>query len=410
MSGFSESYLHDLREQFPVLNQTVRGRELVYLDNAATTQKSWAVLREMQRYYQHDNANVNRSAHTLSHRTTEAFELTRSKLAKWIGANRPEEVVFTKGCTEAINLVASSWGAANLGPGDEILLTTMEHHANIVPWQLIACNTGAIVRPIPINPSGEVDLEAFSSMLSTKVKMVGVVHISNSLGTRNPVEFMISEAHRVGARVLVDGAQGLAHERPDVQAWDVDFYTMSAHKAYGPTGVGALYGKYDLLSQMPPYQGGGDMIRKVSFEGSTYQEPPHRFEAGTPNMAGVIGWGSALDFLSGLEWDLVHAHEDDLVEYAIEQLDRVPGVRVVGRAAQRKAVVSFVIDRVHPHDIGTILDQQGIAIRTGHHCCMPLMKHLGLPGTARASFAIYNVRAEVDRLVQGLDRVLELFG
>ncbi len=402
--------LGTLRDQFPTLDQEVRGRPLIYLDNAATTQKPWAVLREMQRYYQHDNANVHRGVHKLSQRATESFDAARVKLQKFVGAEHPHEIIFTKGCTEAINLVAHSWGLANLKPGDEILLSGMEHHADIVPWQLVAERTGATVRPIPILPSGELDLEAYGQMLGEKTRLVGCVHASNALGTINPVQKMAEMAHAVGALFLADGAQMLAHGRVDVRALGVDFYAMSAHKMYGPTGVGALYGRAELLEAMPPFQGGGDMIRTVSWDGTTFAGLPNKFEPGTPNIAGVIGWGAALDWLGGFDPEAIHAHEMELLRVATAVVDQIPGARVVGTAAEKVAVVSFVMEQAHPHDIGTMLDQQAIAIRTGHHCCMPLMKSLGVPATARASFALYNEVSEAEALGPALLRVAETFG
>ncbi len=398
-----------LRDQFPALNQEVRGRPLIYLDNAATTQKPWAVLREMQRYYQHDNANVHRGVHKLSQRATESFDAARVKLQKFVGAEHSHEIIFTKGCTEAINLVAHSWGLANLKPGDEILLSGMEHHADIVPWQLVAERTGATVRPIPILPSGELDLEAYGQMLSEKTRLVGCVHASNALGTINPVQKMAEMAHAVGALFLADGAQMLAHGRVDVRELGVDFYAMSAHKMYGPTGVGALYGRAELLEAMPPFQGGGDMIRTVSWDGTTFAGLPNKFEPGTPNIAGVIGWGAALDWLGGFDPEAIHAHEMELLRVATATVEQIPGARVVG-TAEKVAVVSFVMEQAHPHDIGTMLDQQAIAIRTGHHCCMPLMKSLGVPATARASFALYNEVSEAEALGPALLRVAETFG
>lgn len=399
-----------LRDQFPTLDQEVRGRPLIYLDNAATTQKPWAVLREMQRYYQHDNANVHRGVHKLSQRATESFDAARVKLQKFVGAEHPHEIIFTKGCTEAINLVAHSWGLANLKPGDEILLSGMEHHADIVPWQLVAERTGATVRPVPILPTGELNLEAYGQMLGEKTRLVGCVHASNALGTINPVQKMAEMAHAVGALFLADGAQMLAHGRVDVRALGVDFYAMSAHKMYGPTGVGALYGRAELLEAMPPFQGGGDMIRTVSWDGTTFAGLPNKFEPGTPNIAGVIGWGAALDWLGGFDPEAIHAHEMELLRVATAGVEQIPGARVVGTAAEKVAVVSFVMEQAHPHDIGTMLDQQAIAIRTGHHCCMPLMKSLGVPATARASFALYNEVSEAEALGPALLRVAETFG
>ncbi len=402
--------VHHLRDDFPILRQEVRGRSLVYLDNAATTQKPTLVLDAMQRYYTEDNANVHRGVHTLSQRATDHFDGARRKLQRFVNAKDEGEIIFTKGCTEAVNLVAASWGRANLVEGDEILLSTMEHHANIVPWQIVAEERGAVIRPIPINDAGEIDIDAFRAMLSPRVKLVGVVHVSNSLGTINPVAEMIAMAHGVGAKVLVDGAQALAHLPVDVQALDVDFYAMSGHKMYGPTGVGALYGMRSLLEAMPPYQAGGDMIRTVSFEKTTYNELPNKFEPGTPNISGVIGWGAAIDYLQSLDRAAIAKHEDELTRYASEVLVTIPGLRLIGTARNKTSVVSFTLEGAHPHDIGTILDTEGVAVRSGHHCCMPVMTRLGIPATARASFALYNTSEEVDRLVSGLHRVREVLG
>ncbi|MBX7131678.1 MAG: cysteine desulfurase [Fimbriimonadaceae bacterium] len=402
--------VRELRNDFPILREQVRGKPLVYLDNAATTQKPQAVLNAMERFYTHDNANVHRGVHLLSQRATDDFDQARVKLQRFVNAGESAEIIFTKGCTEATNLVAASWGRANLQAGDEILLSTMEHHANIVPWQIVAAEKGAHIRPIPINDAGEIDLEAYRAMLSPRVKMVGVVHVSNSLGTINAVAEMIALAHGVGAKVLVDGAQALAHLTVDVQALDADFYAMSSHKMYGPTGVGALYGKRDLLEAMPPYQAGGDMIRTVSFDKTTYNDLPNKFEPGTPNIAGVIGFGAAVDYLMGLDRKAIAEHEDRLTELANEALTAIPGVRLVGTAPQKASVVSFTLEGAHPHDIGTILDMEGIAVRTGHHCCMPLMTRLGLPATVRASFALYNTEEDVARLASGLHKVKEVLG
>lgn len=400
--------VHHLRDDFPILNEEVRGKPLVYLDNAATTQKPQSVLDAMQHFYTHDNANVHRGVHLLSQRATDDFDRARVKLQRFVNASESSEIIFTKGCTEATNLVAASWGRANLREGDEILLSTMEHHANIVPWQIVAEEKGARIRPIPINDAGEIDLDAYRAMLNSRVKMVGVVHVSNSLGTINPVAEMIALAHGVGAKVLVDGAQALAHLPVDVQALDADFYAMSSHKMYGPTGVGALYGKRGLLEAMPPYQAGGDMIRTVSFEKTTYNELPNKFEPGTPNIAGVIGFGAAVDYLMGLDREAIADHEDHLTALANEALEAIPGVRLIGTARNKASVVSFTLEGAHPHDIGTILDMEGIAVRTGHHCCMPLMTRLGLPATVRASLALYNNAEDVARLASGLHKVKEV--
>jgi len=345
----------------------------------------------------------------LSRRATDAFEEARTTIQKHVGASKPEEIIFTKGCTEAINLVAHSWGRANLKEGDEVLLSHMEHHANIVPWQMAAEQTGAIIRPIPITDEGEIDLDAFKALLSGKTKLVGVKHVCNAMGTINPVKEITRMAKEVGATVLIDGAQALAHEHVDVIDIGADFYSMSGHKVYGPTGIGALYGRYELLNAMPPYQGGGDMIRTVSFEKTTYNSLPHRFEAGTPHVSGAIGFAVALKFLQSLGLEQVARHEHALTEETAQKLAVIPGVRLVGLAKNKTGIVSFVMDCAHPHDIGTIVDQEGVAIRTGHHCCMPLMVRLGVPATARASLALYNTSADVDALVRAVHRVREIF-
>ncbi len=400
----------DVRLEFPALAQEVSGRPLAYLDSAASTQKPNAVLAAMERFYREDNANVHRGVHTLSQRATDAFEAARRTVARFVNAQSEREVVFTKGCTEAINLVAASWGGANLGPGDRVLVSHMEHHADIVPWQLIAQRTGATVEPFPITDSGEVDLASLEAMLAAgRVKLVGVKHVCNALGTVNPVAEIARLAHAHGALVLADGAQALAHVPVDVQALGVDFYAMSAHKVYGPMGVGALYGRAELLEAMPPYQGGGDMIRTVSFEGTTFNDPPNRFEPGTPNVAGAIGFGAALDWVRAVGLGAIAAHESALTAYSSSRLAEVPGLRVVGTAPERIGVFSFVMDAAHPHDVGTVLDRHGVAVRTGHHCCMPLMRRLGVPATTRISLAAYSNEADVDAAVEALHGVRALF-
>ena len=399
-----------VKSDFPILAQRVHDRPLVYLDNANTTQKPLAVIDAMDHYYRTDNANIHRSTHLLSERATRAYESARTRVQKLINARESREVVFTRGCTEAINLVAHSWGRTNLRPGDEVLLTWMEHHSNIVPWQLVAEQTGARLRVVSITDAGEVDLDAYDAALRGPVKIAAIIHVSNTLGTVNPVREMIGRAHARGIPVLVDGAQAVPHLPVDVQQLDCDFYTFSAHKMYGPTGIGALYGKAALLEAMPPYQGGGDMIASVSFEKTTYNVPPHRFEAGTPNIAGVVGFGAAVDYLRSFPVEAIVRHEHDLLEYATARLDATRGVRIIGRARERAGVVSFVMENVHPHDIGTILDREGIAIRTGQHCTQPIMDRFGIPATARVSFAIYNTRDDVDALVRGLETVRTVFG
>lgn len=397
------------RAEFPALDQEVHGHPLTYLDSAATTQKPRAVLRAVERFYEHDNANVHRGVHSLSQRATEDFEESRRKIQRFIGAKHEQEILFTKGCTEAINLVAQSWGRSNLNEGDVVLLSTMEHHADIVPWQMVCAETGAQVIPIPITDSGEIDLDAYADLLKGPVKLVGVKHVCNALGTINPVGEMIRMAHDVGAKTVIDGAQALAHEKVDVVALGADFYSMSGHKVYAPTGIGALYGKKELLDAMPPYQGGGDMIRTVAFEKTTYNELPNKFEAGTPNIAGSIGFGAALDFVSSIGHTPIQSHEHALLEYGTARLEDIPGVTIYGKAKNKAAILSFTMDCAHPHDIGTILDQSGVAVRTGHHCCMPLMTRLGIPGTTRASLAVYNSKEDLDRLAEGLIQVREVF-
>jgi cysteine desulfurase/selenocysteine lyase len=399
-----------IRGDFPILAQRVHGHPLVYLDNANTTQKPRAVLDALTRYYAEDNANVHRSTHLLSERATRAYEGARARVQRLLHARDSREIVFTRGCTEAINLVASSWGRTHLRPGDEVVVTWMEHHSNIVPWQMACAQAGATLRAVPITDAGEIELEAFAGALTDRARFVSIIHVSNALGTVNPVREMVAIAKDRGLPVLVDGAQAVAHLPVDVQAIGCDFYTLSAHKMYGPTGIGALYGGAALLDAMPPYQGGGDMIASVTFEKTTYNTLPYKFEAGTPNIAGVVGFGAAVDYLRQFDMAAVTRHEADLVEHATARLDAVPGVRLIGRARHRAGVVSFVMDGVHPHDIGTILDREGIAIRTGQHCAQPVMDRYGVPATARASFAVYNTLDEVDAFVDALRTVRELFG
>ncbi|MFN3729562.1 MAG: SufS family cysteine desulfurase [Fimbriimonadaceae bacterium] len=400
----------DVRNSFPAIHQKVNGHPLVYLDSAATTQKPDAVIDAMAEYYRRDHANVHRGVHTLSRRATDRFDDARAKVARFINAPTADACLFTKGCTEAVNLAAHSWGAANLGPGDVVLLSTLEHHADIVPWQIIAQKQGAEIRAIPIHDDGRLDLDALRQMVSEQVKLIGVVHVSNALGVVNPVEEVVRQARRVDAKVLVDGAQAAAHLPIDVQALDVDFYTLSAHKMYGPTGIGGLYVRPSLLADMPPWQAGGDMIRTVSFEGTTFADPPHRFEPGTPHIAGAIGWAAAVDFIEDLGFDAIRAHERDLIELGQRLLGDIPGVRILGPATGRVAVISFTVDGIHPHDLGTFLDDRGIAIRTGHHCCMPLMKRLGVPATARASLGLYSQPDDLEMLAQSLVEAKEFFG
>ena len=397
-----------VRRQFPILNRSVKGRALVYLDNAATTQKPLSVIAALSAYYSGYNANIHRGIHTLAEEATAAFEATRETARAFINATSTEEIIFTRGTTEGINLVASSWGRANLQPGDEIILSTLEHHSNIVPWQMIAAEKGAVIKVVPIDDNGVFQFDAFEKLLSDRTRIVSIVHVSNALGLINPVEAVISAAHARGALVLVDGAQSTVHLDIDVQALDCDFFACSAHKCYGPTGVGFLYGKRRLLEDMPPYQGGGEMIREVSFRGTTYNDLPYKFEAGTPNIADVVATRAALEFMTGLGKPTMRAHEDDLVTYASERMREIPGLRIIGDVPGKVSVVSFIIEGIHPQDIGILLDNQGVAIRTGHHCTQPLMERLGLPGTNRASFAVYNTRGEVDALVTALEKARKM--
>ena len=398
-----------IREQFPTLEQTVHGKPLVYLDNAATSQKPWCVINAIAAYYEHDNSNVHRGVHELSQRATAACEAVRDKVRAFINAEESAEILFTSGATEAINLVASSYGAHAVGSGDEIIISTLEHHSNIVPWQLLCERSGAVLRVIPISDAGDLDLDAYRDLLSERTRLVAVGHVSNALGTVNPIREIIDLAHDNGTPVLIDGAQAIPHMPVDVQALDCDFYTFSGHKMYGPTGVGVLYGKRRLLDAMPPYQGGGDMISSVRFEGTTYNALPYKFEAGTPNIAGIVGFGTAVDFVQAHLPQLVPL-EATLMAYAESALAAIDSVTIVGAPQQRVGALSFLIDNVHPHDIGTVVDLQGIAIRVGHHCAQPLMERLGLASTARASFGIYNTTADIDRLAAAIPEVMRVFG
>ena len=398
-----------VRSEFPALQQQVHGHPLVYLDNAATTQKPQAVLDALRNFYERDNSNIHRGVHTLSVRATEAYEQARRKVQDLIRAARAEEIVFVRGTTEAINLVAQTFGRTHVAPGDEIVISAMEHHSNIVPWQLLCGQTGARLKVIPINDDGEILLEEYERLLGDRTKLVALVHVSNALGTINPVEQVISLAHQRGIPVLIDGAQAVPHVPVDVQALDCDFYAFSGHKLFGPTGIGVLYGKARLLEAMPPYQGGGDMIATVTFEKTTYNRVPYKFEAGTPHVAGGIGLGAAIDYVNQVGLGAIAAYEAELLHYGTEALTTIPQVRLVGTAAHKAAVLSFVIAGVHPHDAGTVLDGLGIAIRTGHHCAQPVMERFGVPATCRASLAFYNTRAEIDELVAGIRHVLEVF-
>ena len=399
-----------LRAQFPILAQTVGGKPLAYLDNAATTQKPRAVLDTLARYYAAGNANIHRGVHALSQDATEAYEAARGKVAAFLNAAEPAEIIFTRNATEGINLVAQTFGRSRLGPGDEVVISGMEHHSNIVPWQIVCGEKGAKLRVAPFSDAGELLVDELEALLGPRTRIVSLVHMSNSLGTVNPVRRVVELAHRRGIPVLVDGAQAAYHMPVDVRAIGCDFYVVTGHKLYGPTGIGALYGRRAVLEAMPPYQGGGDMISSVTFERTTYNELPHRFEAGTPHIAGAIGLGAAVDFIAGVGFDAIVAHERRLLAYATEALSAVPGLRLVGTAADKASILSFVLDGVHPHDIGTIVDAEGVAIRTGHHCTQPVMDRLGVPATARASLAMYNTTGEIDQLVAALGRVRELFG
>ncbi|MDO8462376.1 MAG: cysteine desulfurase [Deltaproteobacteria bacterium] len=398
-----------IREEFPILRQKAHGKPLVYLDNAATSHKPRAVLKTLEQFYTEDNANIHRGVHILSERATEAYEAARAKVQHFIHANRPDEIIFTRGTTEAINLVAQSYGRPNLNAGDEVLITEMEHHSNIVPWQMICEERGALLKVVPVNDAGELRLDQFEKLLSSKTRIVAVTHMSNVLGTINPVKEIIQKAHQKNIPVLLDGAQAIAHLAVNVEELDCDFYVFSAHKLYGPTGVGVLYGKRALLEAMPPYQGGGDMIRSVTFEKTTYNQLPYKFEAGTPNIAGAIGLGAAIDYLRTIDFEKAAHHERELLAYATETLQSIPGVRIIGTAKNKASVISFSLEGVHPHDIGTILDQEGVAIRTGHHCAQPLMKRFGVPATARISLAFYNTREEIDIFIRSLKKVKEVF-
>ena len=399
-----------IRRDFPILDQTVRGRPLTYLDNAASSQRPRAVIDAISGYYETDHANVHRGVHTLSQRATDRYEGARERSRRFLNARSTREIVFVRGTTEAINLVAQSFARPQLGPGDEILISHLEHHANIVPWQMVCEQTGASLRVIPITPAGEVDEPAFASLLSPRTRLLALAHVSNALGTVVPVERYIRAARQLGIPVLLDGAQAVPHMPVDVQALDCDFYAFSGHKMCGPTGIGVLYGREALLREMPPWQGGGDMILAVSFTGTIYNELPYKFEAGTPHIAGAVGLAAAMDYLDGLGLERIAAAEQDLLEYATRQLAGVPGLRMIGTAAHKAAVASFTVEGVHPHDLGTILDHEGVAIRTGHHCAMPVMDYYGVPATARASFAFYNTRDEIDRLVAALQVAREMLG
>lgn len=399
-----------IREDFPVLKQTIHGKPLVYLDSAATAQKPFVVIDAIRKFHEVDCANIHRGVHELSQRSTAAYEETRGKAKRFLNARSRSEVIFVRGTTEGINLVASTWGRQNVSKGDEIIISALEHHSNIVPWQMLCEEKDATLRVIPMNDRGELILEEYEKLLGPRTRLVAVGHVSNALGTINPVRTVIDMAHRVGALALIDGAQAAPHMKIDVGLLDADFYTFSGHKVFGPTGIGVLYGKAKLLDAMPPYQGGGDMIRTVTFEKTTYNEVPYKFEAGTPNIAGGIGMGAALDYVTNLGLDRIAAYEHELLVYGTQLLSRIPGLRMIGTAREKAAVLSFVIDGIHPHDIGTVLDRMGIAVRTGHHCAQPVMDWFGIPATTRASLAFYNTTSELDALADGLRKVKEVFG
>ena len=398
-----------IRQDFPVLKQTIHGKPLVYLDSAATAQKPFAVIDAIRKFHEVDCANIHRGVHELSQRSTAAYEETRGKAKKFLNAKTTNELIFVRGATEGINLVASSWGRKNVKAGDEIVVSALEHHSNIVPWQMLCEEKNAKLRVIPMNERGELILEEYEKLLSPRTRMVAFAHVSNALGTITPARQIIEMAHKAGALALVDGAQAAPHMKVDVQLLDADFYAFSGHKIFGPTGIGILYGKTKLLDAMPPYQGGGDMIRTVTFEKTTYNDLPYKFEAGTPNIAGGIGLGAALDYVTKVGLDRIIAYEHELLLYGTEALEQIPGLKIIGTAREKAAVLSFVMEGIHPHDIGTVLDRQGVAVRTGHHCAQPVMDWFHVPATTRASLAFYNTPAEIDALVAGLHKVKELF-
>jgi cysteine desulfurase/selenocysteine lyase len=408
-----ESQVFDVervRVDFPILTQKVHGKPLVYLDNAASAQKPRVVIEEMARFYREDYANVHRGVHHLSERATTLYEGTRARVRALLNAAEDREIVFVRGTTEAINLVAQTLGRTRLQRGDEVLISAIEHHSNIVPWQMVCAERGASLRVVPINDAGELLLDEYERLLGGRTKLVAITHVSNALGTVNPVRWLIAKAHERGIPVLIDGAQAVPHYRIDVRDLDCDFYAFSGHKVYGPSGVGVLYGKAKWLEAMPPYQGGGEMISLVTFEKTIYREIPHKFEAGTPNIAGVVGLGVALEYIESLGYNAIATHESDLLAYATRKIGSIPRVRLIGTAREKASVLSFVIEGIHPHDIGTVLDREGIAIRVGHHCAQPVMQRFELPATARASFALYNTREEVDALALGIESVIALLG
>jgi cysteine desulfurase/selenocysteine lyase len=400
--------VYAIRQQFPVLNREVKGKPLVYLDNAATSQKPRSVIDALVNYYSGYNANIHRGIHTLAEEATMAFESTRDAVRQFINAESREQIIFTRGATEGINLVAYTWGRQNIKAGDEIIISAMEHHSNIVPWQILCEEKGAALKIIPINNDGELLMDEYEKLLSAKTKLVSIVHASNALGTINPVKRIIDAAHSAGAVVLIDGAQSIVHLDIDVQEMDCDFFVFSSHKLYGPTGVGVLYGKKHLLEAMPPFQGGGEMIKEVTFEKTTYNDLPYKYEAGTPNIADTIAFKAALDFINQTGKEKIRRHEEELLNYSTAQLEQIPGLRIIGSASQKVSVVSFVVEGMHPQDIGILLDNRGIAVRTGHHCAQPCMVCFGIPGTVRASFAMYNTKEEIDELVIGLQKAIKM--
>jgi cysteine desulfurase / selenocysteine lyase len=408
--GHQDFDVAEIRKDFPILKQKVHGKPLVYFDNGATSQKPQQVIDALSRYYSAENSNIHRGVHDLSERATAAYETAREKIRAFINAPTDKEIIFVRGTTEAINLVAQSYGRSFLKTGDEIIVSAMEHHSNIVPWQILCEQVGAYLRVIPINHDGEILMDEYRRLLNERTKLVSVTHVSNALGTVVPVKEIVALAHQRGVPVLLDGAQAVPHLKVDVQDLGCDFYAFSGHKVFGPTGVGVLYGRAEMLEKMPPYQSGGDMISLVTFEKTHYNVLPYKFEAGTPNIAGGIGLGAAIDYLDGMDWQQVEAHERQLLSYATDELSKIDAVRIIGTAEEKAGVVSFVIDHVHAHDVGTILDQEGVAIRAGHHCAMPVMQRFGVPATARASFAFYNTTAEIDVMVQAIHRVLKVFG
>ena len=398
-----------VRKDFPVLHQLVNGKPLVYLDNGATSQKPQCVIDALVRYYTTDNANVHRGVHTLSQRATDDYENARSKIRSFLNAASDQEIIYTRGTTESINLVAQTFGKQHIGPGDEIIVSNMEHHSNIVPWQILCEEKGSKLRVVPIDDSGELLVDEFEAMLGPRTKLVSITHVSNALGTIVPVDRIVELAHAHGVPVLLDGAQAVPHMRVDVRSLDCDFYVFSGHKLFGPTGIGVLYGKAEMLDSMSPYQGGGEMIKSVTFEKTIYADLPYKFEAGTPNIAGAIGLGEAIDYVEALGFDRIMAHEQELLDYGTRALSSIEGVQIIGTAAHKSGILSFIMDGVHPHDIGTILDAEGIAVRTGHHCAQPVMERFQIPATARASMAMYNTKEDIDALVLGIDRVIEVF-